>query len=144
VFVKQEDPVSASSSLGCGGQNASLSLTDGEPELTLQLLVVDQCGDSHSALGNVRSEAVKPDKMEETLTCIICQDLLHDCVRYATRHRETCRSITAGSCRLRRCGGYCCHFLGWPTRPNPGAWDQGCRRAHKADAATPSVDTGPR
>lgn len=27
--------------------------------------------------------AVKPDKMEETLTCVICQDLLHDCVRYA-------------------------------------------------------------
>jgi 1-deoxy-D-xylulose 5-phosphate reductoisomerase len=29
---------------------------------------------------------VKPDKMEETLTCIICQDLLHDCVRYAASH----------------------------------------------------------
>lgn len=27
--------------------------------------------------------AVKPDKMEETLTCVICQDLLHDCVRCA-------------------------------------------------------------
>lgn len=29
--------------------------------------------------------AVKPDKMEETLTCVICQDLLHDCVRCALR-----------------------------------------------------------
>lgn len=28
---------------------------------------------------------MKPDKMEETLTCIICQDLLHDCVRYVSR-----------------------------------------------------------
>lgn len=63
----------------------TLSLTDGEPDLSLQLLVTDQCRDAHTTLGNVRSEAVKPDKMEETLTCIICQDLLHDCVRYAPR-----------------------------------------------------------
>lgn len=26
----------------------------------------------------------KTDKMEESLTCVICQDLLHDCVRFAT------------------------------------------------------------
>lgn len=25
----------------------------------------------------------KTDKMEESLTCVICQDLLHDCVRFA-------------------------------------------------------------
>ena len=31
---------------------------------------------------------MKPDKMEETLTCIICQDLLHDCVRCA--HMGSC------------------------------------------------------
>lgn len=28
-----------------------------------------------------KTSNVKPDKMEETLTCIICQELLHDCVR---------------------------------------------------------------
>jgi len=27
------------------------------------------------------AQEVKTDKMEESLTCIICQDLLHDCVR---------------------------------------------------------------
>lgn len=26
-------------------------------------------------------EGAKTDKMEESLTCVICQDLLHDCVR---------------------------------------------------------------
>lgn len=31
---------------------------------------------------DAKTSNVKPDKMEETLTCIICQELLHDCVRY--------------------------------------------------------------
>ena len=31
--------------------------------------------------GKERAEGAKTDKMEESLTCIICQDLLHDCVR---------------------------------------------------------------
>lgn len=29
-------------------------------------------------------DGAKTDKMEETLTCVICQDLLHDCIRFAT------------------------------------------------------------
>lgn len=37
-----------------------------------------------SARGSLLSkppvEGTKTDKMEETLTCVICQDLLHDCV----------------------------------------------------------------
>lgn len=61
----------------------SLSFADGEPNLKLHLLVADQGRDTHSALEEVRAAAEKPDKMEETLTCIICQDLLHDCVRCA-------------------------------------------------------------
>lgn len=64
------------------GQNASLSLAEGEPDLNLHLWVTDQC-DSQPAPEGVRAPAMKPDKMEETLTCIICQDLLHDCVRCA-------------------------------------------------------------
>lgn len=51
--------------------------------MKLRLLVSDQGRDTHSALEEVRAAAEKPDKMEETLTCIICQDLLHDCVRCA-------------------------------------------------------------
>jgi hypothetical protein len=31
----------------------------------------------------VTVEGATTDKMEESLTCIICQDLLHDCVRYS-------------------------------------------------------------
>lgn len=58
-----------------------LSLADGEPHLKLPMLVADQCRDAQASL-DVRAAATKPDKMEETLTCIICQDLLHDCVRY--------------------------------------------------------------
>lgn len=27
------------------------------------------------------ADGTKTDKMEESLTCVICQDLLHDCVR---------------------------------------------------------------
>ncbi|XP_034872664.1 E3 ubiquitin-protein ligase CHFR isoform X4 [Mirounga angustirostris] len=69
---------------------------DGEPDLTLQLLVADQCGDTHSTLGNVRSEAVKPDKMEETLTCIICQDLLHDCVSLQPCMHTFCAACYSG------------------------------------------------
>ncbi|XP_021547942.1 E3 ubiquitin-protein ligase CHFR isoform X4 [Neomonachus schauinslandi] len=75
---------------------APSSSSDGEPDLTLQLLVADQCGDTHSTLGNVRSEAVKPDKMEETLTCIICQDLLHDCVSLQPCMHTFCAACYSG------------------------------------------------
>lgn len=125
----------------------SLSLTDGEPDLSLQLLVTDQGRDAHTSLGNVRPEAVKPDKMEETLTCIICQDLLHDCVRYAPR-RGACRSVMAGEGRPR--GSSPLGHVGfdaaevivvvslvWPTCTNPGAHNQGCRRAGEADVGWP-------
>lgn len=29
-------------------------------------------------------DGTKTDKMEESLTCVICQDLLHDCIRFVT------------------------------------------------------------
>nr|XP_030715766.1 E3 ubiquitin-protein ligase CHFR isoform X4 [Globicephala melas] len=73
---------------------------DGEPALNLPL-VTDPGGDPHSTL-DVRAATVKPDKMEETLTCIICQDLLHDCVRCARRARGAADG--AGLCvRPRTC-----------------------------------------
>uniref|UniRef100_A0A8C0PGM9 E3 ubiquitin-protein ligase CHFR n=1 Tax=Canis lupus familiaris TaxID=9615 RepID=A0A8C0PGM9_CANLF len=68
----------------------------GDPDLTLQFLVADQCRDTHTTLGNVRSEAVKPDKMEETLTCIICQDLLHDCVSLQPCMHTFCAACYSG------------------------------------------------
>uniref|UniRef100_A0ABI7XXZ9 E3 ubiquitin-protein ligase CHFR n=1 Tax=Felis catus TaxID=9685 RepID=A0ABI7XXZ9_FELCA len=69
---------------------------EGEAELSLQLLVADQCSDAHTALGGVRPEAVKPDKMEETLTCIICQDLLHDCVSLQPCMHTFCAACYSG------------------------------------------------
>uniref|UniRef100_A0A452R130 E3 ubiquitin-protein ligase CHFR n=1 Tax=Ursus americanus TaxID=9643 RepID=A0A452R130_URSAM len=69
---------------------------DGEPDLSLQLLVTDQGRDAHTSLGNVRPEAVKPDKMEETLTCIICQDLLHDCVSLQPCMHTFCAACYSG------------------------------------------------
>lgn len=39
--------------------------------------------ESSSSKGSTKPpvEGTKTDKMEESLTCVICQDLLHDCVR---------------------------------------------------------------
>ncbi|XP_032165800.1 E3 ubiquitin-protein ligase CHFR isoform X2 [Mustela erminea] len=75
---------------------APSSSSDGGPDVTLQLLAADQCRDTHTGLGSVRSEAVKPDKMEETLTCIICQDLLHDCVSLQPCMHTFCAACYSG------------------------------------------------
>ncbi|KAF5923862.1 hypothetical protein HPG69_007493 [Diceros bicornis minor] len=71
---------------------------DGEPDPNLQLLVVGQCRDTHAALEDVSAVAMKPDKMEETLTCIICQDLLHDCVRYTRCSAGSWRGASRVTC----------------------------------------------
>ncbi|XP_036159419.1 E3 ubiquitin-protein ligase CHFR isoform X1 [Myotis myotis] len=69
---------------------------DGEPNLKLHLLVADQGRDTHSTLEEVRAAAEKPDKMEETLTCIICQDLLHDCVSLQPCMHTFCAACYSG------------------------------------------------
>ncbi|XP_050603729.1 E3 ubiquitin-protein ligase CHFR isoform X9 [Macaca thibetana thibetana] len=53
---------------------------DGDLDLNLQLLVAQPRRNAQTVQEDVRAATGKPDKMEETLTCIICQDLLHDCV----------------------------------------------------------------
>uniref|UniRef100_A0A2K6ED94 RING-type E3 ubiquitin transferase n=1 Tax=Macaca nemestrina TaxID=9545 RepID=A0A2K6ED94_MACNE len=55
---------------------------DGDLDLNLQLLVAQPRRNAQTVQEDVRAATGKPDKMEETLTCIICQDLLHDCVRF--------------------------------------------------------------
>uniref|UniRef100_A0A9L0TRN4 E3 ubiquitin-protein ligase CHFR n=1 Tax=Equus caballus TaxID=9796 RepID=A0A9L0TRN4_HORSE len=72
------------------------SSSDGEPNLELQMLVADQSRDTHTALEDVSTVAVKPDKMEETLTCIICQDLLHDCVSLQPCMHTFCAACYSG------------------------------------------------
>ncbi|XP_016058639.1 PREDICTED: E3 ubiquitin-protein ligase CHFR-like isoform X2 [Miniopterus natalensis] len=69
---------------------------DGESNLNLHLLVTDQGRDTHSALEEVRAATEKPDKMEETLTCIICQDLLHDCVSLQPCMHTFCAACYSG------------------------------------------------
>ncbi|XP_070371875.1 E3 ubiquitin-protein ligase CHFR isoform X9 [Equus asinus] len=69
---------------------------DGKPNLELQMLVADQSRDTHTALEDVSTVAVKPDKMEETLTCIICQDLLHDCVSLQPCMHTFCAACYSG------------------------------------------------
>nr|XP_017536184.2 E3 ubiquitin-protein ligase CHFR isoform X1 [Manis javanica] len=68
---------------------------DGDPGLNLPVLVTDQCRHT-PALKDVRAAAMKPDKMEETLTCIICQDLLHDCVSLQPCMHTFCAACYSG------------------------------------------------
>ncbi|XP_064889352.1 E3 ubiquitin-protein ligase CHFR isoform X5 [Columba livia] len=43
-----------------------------------------------------KTSNVKPDKMEETLTCIICQELLHDCVSLQPCMHTFCAACYSG------------------------------------------------
>lgn len=45
---------------------------------------------------DTKSANVKPDKMEETLTCIICQELLHDCVSLQPCMHTFCAACYSG------------------------------------------------
>uniref|UniRef100_A0A8C8TIK7 E3 ubiquitin-protein ligase CHFR n=1 Tax=Peromyscus maniculatus bairdii TaxID=230844 RepID=A0A8C8TIK7_PERMB len=69
---------------------------DGELDLNLQLLIADQHGNAQTSHEDVRVASVKPDKMEETLTCIICQDLLHDCVSLQPCMHTFCAACYSG------------------------------------------------
>ncbi|XP_012671439.1 E3 ubiquitin-protein ligase CHFR [Clupea harengus] len=46
--------------------------------------------------GKERAEGAKTDKMEESLTCIICQDLLHDCVSLQPCMHTFCAACYSG------------------------------------------------
>ncbi|RLV99742.1 hypothetical protein DV515_00009439 [Chloebia gouldiae] len=45
---------------------------------------------------DAKTSNVKPDKMEETLTCIICQELLHDCVSLQPCMHTFCAACYSG------------------------------------------------
>ncbi|EDL20039.1 checkpoint with forkhead and ring finger domains, isoform CRA_b [Mus musculus] len=69
---------------------------DGELDTNLQLLVSGQRGNAQTSSEDVKDASVKPDKMEETLTCIICQDLLHDCVSLQPCMHTFCAACYSG------------------------------------------------
>ncbi|KAM4051425.1 E3 ubiquitin-protein ligase CHFR isoform 2-T3 [Anomaloglossus baeobatrachus] len=52
--------------------------------------------DSKATSESTKSANVKPDKMEETLTCIICQELLHDCVSLQPCMHTFCAACYSG------------------------------------------------
>ncbi|XP_063051245.1 E3 ubiquitin-protein ligase CHFR [Engraulis encrasicolus] len=70
------------------------TVTAGEdelPKLGLPRLALPELG------GKERGEgAAKTDKMEESLTCIICQDLLHDCVSLQPCMHTFCAACYSG------------------------------------------------
>ncbi|XP_006874135.1 PREDICTED: E3 ubiquitin-protein ligase CHFR isoform X2 [Chrysochloris asiatica] len=68
---------------------------DGEPGLS-RLLGAQPCEDAASNHEACRAAAVKPDRMEETLTCIICQELLHDCVSLQPCMHTFCAACYSG------------------------------------------------
>lgn len=57
------------------------SFADRDADSCLQVTTPNDCA-IKACTRDSKPVNVKPDKMEETLTCIICQELLHDCVRY--------------------------------------------------------------
>uniref|UniRef100_G3SLP3 E3 ubiquitin-protein ligase CHFR n=1 Tax=Loxodonta africana TaxID=9785 RepID=G3SLP3_LOXAF len=69
---------------------------DGEASPGPPLLVADPCQDPPAGREDSRAEAVKPDRMEETLTCIICQELLHDCVSLQPCMHTFCAACYSG------------------------------------------------
>ncbi|XP_036615998.1 E3 ubiquitin-protein ligase CHFR [Trichosurus vulpecula] len=69
---------------------------DGDTNLNLQLFVTDQCKNSRAIPEEVKAGNMKPDKMEETLTCIICQELLHDCVSLQPCMHTFCAACYSG------------------------------------------------
>ncbi|XP_055213718.1 E3 ubiquitin-protein ligase CHFR isoform X2 [Gorilla gorilla gorilla] len=69
---------------------------DGDLDLNGQLLVAQPRRNAQTVHEDVRAAAGKPDKMEETLTCIICQDLLHDCVSLQPCMHTFCAACYSG------------------------------------------------
>ncbi|XP_054095140.1 E3 ubiquitin-protein ligase CHFR isoform X9 [Callithrix jacchus] len=68
----------------------------GDLDLNLEVLVAQPCRNTQTVHDDVRAAAGKPDKMEETLTCIICQDLLHDCVSLQPCMHTFCAACYSG------------------------------------------------
>lgn len=78
---------------------------DGQPPPKKKLKYEVECASSHApplssnlkiTSEDAKPSSVKPDKMEETLTCIICQELLHDCVSLQPCMHTFCAACYSG------------------------------------------------
>ncbi|XP_053136497.1 E3 ubiquitin-protein ligase CHFR [Hemicordylus capensis] len=68
---------------------------DGDASSYLQVTTPNECA-MKAGPEDTKSANVKPDKMEETLTCIICQELLHDCVSLQPCMHTFCAACYSG------------------------------------------------
>uniref|UniRef100_A0A670JQ11 E3 ubiquitin-protein ligase CHFR n=1 Tax=Podarcis muralis TaxID=64176 RepID=A0A670JQ11_PODMU len=67
----------------------------GDASTYLQVIPPNVCA-IKTGTEDTKSPNVKPDKMEETLTCIICQELLHDCVSLQPCMHTFCAACYSG------------------------------------------------
>ncbi|XP_039188287.1 E3 ubiquitin-protein ligase CHFR [Crotalus tigris] len=67
---------------------------DGEASSAIQVATPD--GQAMRDPGDVKSATMKPDKMGESLSCIICQELLHDCVSLQPCMHTFCAACYSG------------------------------------------------
>ncbi|KAM4616371.1 E3 ubiquitin-protein ligase CHFR isoform 2-T2 [Polymixia lowei] len=68
----------------------------GLPHTSTVEAVTPAKGSLRDLLGKAPVEGTKTDKMEESLTCIICQDLLHDCVSLQPCMHTFCAACYSG------------------------------------------------
>ncbi|XP_051922959.1 E3 ubiquitin-protein ligase CHFR isoform X1 [Hippocampus zosterae] len=99
---------SASACLKSGSQSSNVAQTpekahnDLEPECKKRKTeiepssVIETTSSTGSVMAQAPAEETKTDKMEESLTCIICQDLLYDCVSLQPCMHTFCAACYSG------------------------------------------------
>uniref|UniRef100_A0A671Q0S5 E3 ubiquitin-protein ligase CHFR n=1 Tax=Sinocyclocheilus anshuiensis TaxID=1608454 RepID=A0A671Q0S5_9TELE len=70
---------------GCGSSHSDSAVSAAAPPVSLR-----------GAAGKEKTEGATTDKMEESLTCIVCQDLLHDCVSLQPCMHTFCAACYSG------------------------------------------------
>uniref|UniRef100_A0A8C1YK12 E3 ubiquitin-protein ligase CHFR n=1 Tax=Cyprinus carpio TaxID=7962 RepID=A0A8C1YK12_CYPCA len=70
---------------GCGSSHSDCAVSAAAPQVSLR-----------GAAGKDKTEGATTDKMEESLACIVCQDLLHDCVSLQPCMHTFCAACYSG------------------------------------------------
>uniref|UniRef100_A0A9J8AF82 E3 ubiquitin-protein ligase CHFR n=2 Tax=Cyprinus carpio TaxID=7962 RepID=A0A9J8AF82_CYPCA len=71
--------------MGCGSSHSDSAVSAAAPQVSLR-----------GAAGKDKTEGATTDKMEESLACIVCQDLLHDCVSLQPCMHTFCAACYSG------------------------------------------------